>query len=360
MVTDTLTVNGTIKTLYDIAGSGSGGPRGGNSGGNLELMAKTIEGTGTISVDGESGSSGNNFGNNSNGGSGAGYSIPATGASGTGGTNPSVGTNRYYDGNNWNGNNGGGSGNAHSSVYNDSTLKPYLEDYLLSGAYITQSPLDTLLPGSGDSGAGGGNEQLRMYNPANHGNNNNNYGSYVDVGGGGGGAGGSFASKGGGGGNGDDDQANKNHYLSHQSNNDTSYNSYARANVRGGEGGAGGGAGGFILLVSESVGLGVTFSAKGGQGGDGFHSEVDGYNRNDGGGTSNFNIKEAKRDGGGGGGGAGGLVIGFADQTPSLDLGGGVGGIPGGQKYDGSNFNSNAGKTGQDGITFIYDIKELL
>ncbi|MFC7165850.1 hypothetical protein [Halospeciosus flavus] len=199
-------------------------------------MAKTIEGTGTISVDGESGSSGNNFGNNSNGGSGAGYSIPATGASGTGGTNPSVGTNRYYDGNNWNGNNGGGSGNAHSSVYNDSTLKPYLEDYLLSGAYITQSPLDTLLPGSGDSGAGGGNEQLRMYNPANHGNNNNNYGSYVDVGGGGGGAGGSFASKGGGGGNGDDDQANKNHYLSHQSNNDTSYNSYARANVRGGEG----------------------------------------------------------------------------------------------------------------------------
>ncbi|UBF19740.1 putative adhesin [Halorubrum virus HRTV-18] len=354
MVRDTLKVDGEIVVQKDISGNGSGGPKGGNSGGNLELMARNITGTGVIQTNGSSGASGNNVGNRNNGGMGAGYSIPATGASGSGGTGASKGSSAHDDiENNWNGNtNGGGAGSARSTIYNDSNLKSYIEDYLISGAYITQSPLDTILPGSGSSGAGGGYKTLD--DPT----RNNNYATYrVDVGGGGGGAGGSFVSKGGAGGNGDDDQAYDNHYI--DNNSDANYNSNGYARIKGGQSGAGGGAGGFILLVSENVGLDVTISARGGNGGDGYWSKVEGRNVESNN-TTNFSYAESKRDGGGGGGGAGGLVIGFTDKTPNLDLTGGSGGIPGGQRRDGSNFNSNAGKNGQEGVTFLYDIKELL
>ncbi|UBF19231.1 putative adhesin [Halorubrum phage HRTV-17] len=359
MVNGTLTVNGTIKVSPDIAGNGTGGPVGGKSGGNLELMAKTIEGAGTVQADGTDGQDGNNVSNQNNGGSGAAYSIPATGASGSGGTAPNRGSNGEYNGN-WNGDrNGGNAGSAHSSVYNDSTLKAYLEDYLISGAYITQSPLDTLLPGAGDSGAGGGSRELRQYN---NNNNNSRYRTRVEIGGGGGGAGGSFVSKGGVGGNGDDEYINGNN-TNLISQDDPNNNSTATIDIWGGESGAGGGAGGFILLVSESVSLDVTIAARGGNGGDGYWGR-NGNGRNiDSNGTySYFNTNEdvPKRDGGGGGGGSGGLVIGFTDKTPTLDLAGGSGGIPGAQRLDGSNSNSNSGSAGQSGVTFLYDIKELL
>jgi len=356
MVNDTLTVDGIIHVKTDIAGSGDGGPKGGDSGGNLELMARKITGTGIIRANGGVGNSGNNFGNRNNGGQGAGYSIPATGASGSGGNGASKGSDAHDDReNSWSGNrNGGGGGTARSTVYNDSALKDYLEDYLLSGAYITQSPLDTLLPGSGSPGAGGGDR--RLDDP----NSNNNYSTYrVEIGGGGGGAGGSFVSKGGPGGNGDDHYNNQNDYVSNGTDSNNN-NTGGYANVEGGEGGAGGGAGGFILLVCEEVGLDVTIEARGGDGGDGYWSRVNGRNVQSGGNYSNFNAEESKRDGGGGGGGSGGLVIGFTDKTPNLDLGGGPGGIPGSQRRDGSNYNSNAGQAGQDGVTFLYDVAELL
>ncbi|SEL16986.1 hypothetical protein [Haloferax larsenii] len=354
LVSDTLTVDGEIVVQYDIAGSSSGGPKGGDSGGNLELMAKTITGTGTIRVDGEDGADGNNFGNRNNGGAGVGYSIPSTGATGSGASTPEVGSNADDDyENGWNGNTSGGSaGTPHSSIYDDSALKAYIEDYLISGAYITQSPIDTMLPGSGSSGAGGGSEGLD--DP----DRTNNYRTYrVDVGGGGGGAGGSFISQGGAGGNGDDNTTYSNSVLS---NNSANNNNSANASVRGGEGGGGGGAGGFILLVSENVGTGVTFSVRGGNGGDGYWSEVNGQNVDSNDATVSFNYQASSRDGGGGGGGSGGLIIGFCDKTPTVDLSGGSGGIPGGQRRDGSNFNSNAGSTGQDGATFIYDVTELV
>ncbi|UBF21653.1 putative adhesin [Haloarcula virus HJTV-2] len=350
MVTGTLTVNGVIRVQNDIAGSGAGGAK---SGGNLELFAKEITGTGEIDVDGATGGDGNSFGNQNNGGSGAGYSIPATGKTGSGGSGGGKGSDAYYDGNSWNGNrNGGGGGNAHSSIYNDSTLKAYIEDYLISGAYITQSPIDTLLPGSGGGAGGGGSEQLRRYSN----NNNSNYRDRIEVGGGGGGAGGSFITKGGAAGNGDEHYENDN-ALSVEPNGNN--NGSASVNYQGGEGGGGGGAGGFILLVSESVSLDVTFSVRGGDGGDGYWGRRSG-NEWDGNSFSNFNEERNDMDGGGGGGGSGGLIIGFTDKTPTIDLSGGNPGIPGGQRRNGANNNANAGKVGEDGATFLYDVTELV
>ncbi|UBF21155.1 putative adhesin [Haloarcula virus HJTV-1] len=343
MVTGTLTVNGTIQVKKDIAGGG-GSDAGGASGGNLELFAKEITGTGEINVDGEHGSTGNSQGNNSNANAGAAYSIPATGKSGSGGVAAERGSNAYRNNNNWSGDrNGSGKGQAHSSIYNDSTLKAYIEDYLISGAYITQSPIDTLLPGSGGGSGGGGTGRHRRYDNT----NNSNYRDRTEVGGGGGGAGGSFITKGGDGGNGDERYYDKNNLSVDDS-------TYANGNYKGGEGGSGGGAGGFILLVSESVSLDVTFSVRGGDGGDGYWGWRD----------RNGNAPESgdwsKLDGGGGGGGSGGLIIGFTDKTPTINLNGGTYGIPGGERKDGSNNGSNAGKGGEDGATFLYDVKELV
>jgi len=348
MVTDTLTVNGTVRVNRDISGSGANGAK---SGGNLELFAKEIVGNGEINVDGNNAGDGNNWGNRNNGGAGAGYSIPATSKNGSGGSGGGKGADAEYS-NNWNGNrNGGGGGNAHSSIYNDSTLKAYIEDYLLSGAYITQSPIDTMLPGSGGGAGGGGDRQLRRYDN----NNNSTYRSRIEVGGGGGGAGGSFITKGGAAGNGDEHYETDN-ALSVEPNGNN--NGDARVYYEGGEGGGGGGAGGFILLVSEGVDLSVTFSVRGGDGGDGYWGRRHG-NEWDGNNFSNFNEERNDMDGGGGGGGAGGLIIGFTDKTPSIDLSGGTRGIPGGQRRNGANNNANAGKEGEDGATFLYDVSEL-
>ncbi|UBF21519.1 putative adhesin [Halorubrum virus HRTV-24] len=362
LVRDVLTVNGTIKVRQDIPGGGSnnGIPDGGASGGKLELLAKEISGSGVIKANGGSGGTANNWGNHGNGGAGTGYSIPATGASGNGSAGGNRGSEAQKDSgnNNWNGNRSPGSGgSAGSSVYNDSNLKSYLEDYLLSGAYITQSPLDTMLPGSGGEGGGGGRQ--RVQDDPNQGNWNT-YRGEIEVSGGTGGAGGSFVASGGNGGNTHELHTYGSNELTNQA--DANNNTYAYSDIYGGDAGGGGGSGGFILLVSESVDLNVTFQARGGSGGDGHWSRHSGKNVTDANGNrQNFNNEDARCSGGGGGGGSGGFVVGFADQTPTLDLGGGQPGIPGDEKKTGtSNFNASPGNAGQDGVTFIYNIEELL
>ncbi|WP_144797702.1 hypothetical protein [Halorubrum depositum] len=351
MVTESLTVNGTIQVKKDIAGGG-GSDAGGASGGNLELFAKEIAGTGQINVDGADGSTGNSWGNDNNANAGAAYSIPSTGKDGSGGVGAERGSNAQYNNNSWNGNrDGGDKGQAHSSIYNDSTLKSYIEDYLISGAYITQSPIDTMLPGSGGGSGGGGNGQVRRYDN----NNNSNYRDRCEVGGGGGGCGGSFITKGGDGGNGDERYHHKNSLSVDP---DGANNGDATMNYDGGEAGSGGGAGGFILLVSESVSLDVTFSAQGGVGGDGYWGRQSG-NEWDGNSFANYTQENNTMSAGGAGGGSGGLIIGFTDKTPTIQLSGGAGGIPGHERK-GGNSNANAGKRGEDGATFLYDVSELM
>ena len=342
-VSDTLTINGTIVVQNDISGGGGSG-NGGNSGGNLAVVAKTIAGNGTVKVNGEDGDSVTNDGNGSSGSSGAGYGIPS-GASGnqSGGGQQGRESSRDNENGNTGYNNNAGTAYSGGSMYSDGQLKQYFEDYLISGAYITQSPMDILLPGSGGGGGGGGYESFYP-------TTNSNYSAYrANVGGGGGGAGGSFVTAGGYGGG-----AGSNRF---DGNNVDDSNSTQNHRVYGGDGGAGGGSGGFILIATENMSTDITWEAMGGDGGDGYIGRL----QHDG---NNYNAYTKRADiaGGGGGGGSGGALIAFTDKTPTAVLDKGVAGKDGTEVFDGTyegNAGSSDGTDGNPGVMFTFDIEEL-
>lgn len=329
-VTGTLQVDGQIVVPPDIGGGGAndGAGSGGRSGGSLELLAKNITGSGTITVDGEDGADAN-LTNTSDGGSGsngASYTIPALSINGSVASGGGGGPNFRRE-ESWSGNLGKTGPNG---MYEDSNVKEYFENYLITGSYITQGPFDALLPGSGGGGGSGSRSNVD--------GDNTSY-DWTDGSGGGGGAGGSFFTAGGDSGDG--------HEYRFSDNNNTTHRAY----IYYGDAGGGGGAGGFVLLCTESNSTSITITANGGNGGDGGVTQHE-INEN-----NNWETT-VNGAGGGGGGGAGGLMVIFADAIPNVQVQGGAGGVNGGTRYNGTSRGQN-GSPGKDGATFLFDVSEI-
>ncbi|UBF22292.1 putative adhesin [Halorubrum virus HRTV-11] len=272
-------IDGTLK-IPDGAGipggSGGNGEEAGGSGspagGTLNILAKSLKGSGVIeanSTTAGSGSESNNSSNNNNsdtngnsGGVGAGYSIGSSSLSADTPPQP---------GNGGNANSGGNAGHSGISVLQDGNLPAYIEDLVVAGTTVSGIPQHRIRMPSGAGGGGAGRDD------------HNKTG-----GGGGGGGGGSITGSSYGG-----DGQNRNYGSGNNGN-------------KGGGGGGGGGAGGFISLASEDLESNITVKAAGGDGGDGTFG--------------------SGANGAGGAGGSGGLVVAIADTTPEVVLPGGTGG----------------------------------
>ncbi|AGC34304.1 hypothetical protein HSTV2_35 [Halorubrum sodomense tailed virus 2] len=300
MVRDTLTVNGILEVIDGPVGGAGGngtgyGGGGGDAGGSILIASKHVRGTGTIVCDGKDGGNGGATNNSNpggnNGANGVAYSINGQ----IQGAVPQGGNSGRSNNNN---NQSGNGGNSVNGLSEDLHLKSLIEDYLISGAYISESIYDIISAGSGAGGASGQTES-------------NNGGSASA---GGGGAGGSLLSKSGSAGDGV------------QVNN----------NPSSGGGGGGGGAGGFNAMITEDYQGNITVNANGGDGGDG--------------GTPN----DANLAGGGGGGGSGGFGIYYTNEktVPDVNVDGGLGGS--------SNAANQSGTDGKSGSVLVYDINQLI
>lgn len=308
LVSDTLTVNGTLTTAFSAAGgaggagvSGSGaGGAGGGAGGSLLIYARNVTGSGLIHVNGGDGANGGDggapsaFSSGNDGSSGfTGRYLSGTwGAAATGGPKGLIsGTMTSV---------GGGAGGAGLQE----TVLPLL-DTLWYGI-LNNFPIITFI---GQSGGGGGSGAA-----------DNHTGAYTFTSGGGGGGGGFIQSGGAGGGV-----------------------PMIRASVSdvgtGGGGGGGGGSGGILILLAKSCSL-ASVQAKGGNGGAG-------------GLPSNQSLQAG---GGGGGGGSGGLILAFADDLSgtTFDVTGGAGGAGGAGTP-----NANPGQPGGPGIMILLPLSEF-
>lgn len=213
-VSDTLTLDGTIDVEPRMGSGGAG--YGGDAGGSIFILAKTISGSGTIkanAVVGGNGGGSNNNNSNDNGASGlppviagAKTNVITTGSRGGGGSSGGV---------------------ASDTAITRDLLSIWLDEWMIPSAKISGLPMAKMLSGGGaDSSRGKDNGQ-----------------------GGGGGSGGSFGGRGGNGGNG----RNTN-------------------NNNGRQGGGGGGAGGLIAIVTESLSSTIVTQANGADGGNGTNS----------------------------------------------------------------------------------------
>ncbi|AAO61370.1 hypothetical protein HfxHF1_490 [Halophage HF1] len=299
MVRETLTINGAIEVINGPPG-GAGtnnsahGGDGGDAGGSILIAAKNVNGTGTILCDGQDGENGGQRSNHNNLGGGNGSDGVAYSINGQiQGSTPKGGNSSASNSNN---NHTGNGGNSVNGLSEDLHLKTLIEDYLISGAYISESIYDIISAGSGGGGAGGQTES-------------NTSGSASA---GGGGAGGSLLSKSGSAGNGV-----------------TVHNSLST-----GGGGGGGGAGGFNAMITEDYQGNITVNANGGDGGDGGVPD------------------DTNHAGGAGGGGSGGFGIYYTNEktVPEINVDGGVGGSS----------NSRAGNDGKSGSVLVYDIEQIL
>ena len=216
-VSDTLRLDGVVDVEPRLGSGGAG--YGADAGGSMFILAKNVEGSGSITangVDGVNGGGGNNNNNNDNGASG----LPPVIA----GAKTNVITSGSAGGS---GTSGGISGD--TAISRD-LLSIWLDEWIIPSTKISGLPMAKILSGGGADSSRG----TRNYN------NNAN--------GGGGGSGGSFGGKGGNGGNG-----------GHSGNN----------NGGGKSGGGGGGAGGLVVLFAESLSNSITVEATGGNGGNG-------------------------------------------------------------------------------------------
>ena len=301
--------DGTGSSDSTTGGSGGGGAGAGAASGQsplgLVVFAQNVSGTGTISVDGNSGNTGSN--------GGAPVSTTAGGNGGAAETNVRIFNEQLaLTGGSLGGDGGfssGAGGLVRNSPNQNATGRSLFKDmlrYFWNTAFTPQSSSFQQFIFTAGHGSGGGGGSGRTTDPGG--------------GGGGGGPGGTYGDQGGSSGEGGDGQSG------------------LATGGTGGGGGSGGSSGGICYVVTESIASGtLTVRVDGGDGGVG----------------GNGNNSQSGR-GGGGGGGSGGLLlfIGPSGASVTTSAAGGSGGAAG----SGTGVGGTTGSTGSTG--FLMDIEE--